>query len=158
MANHSHVFTKKYITKEFIDSLINEISINNFKGKLVNTSSPMANGKQMWLVEYRSNDRMFFTNTFWIVSNRHIEFRNGCGDLVWWFQYILKNHIASKLDGRIRDDAVGVIAVEYPVCDFMIFSRRMRRHMSDKMFNAVMRGELEILPPEFTDMVSGAIE
>lgn len=102
--NHSFVTTKKNLTADMLQEMLEEIGKERFGGKLKITRE---DGSEYVNVHLGTEHRVIL---FWLASKRTIEIRKQCGgigDIGFWLESVFCNELAVMLDGNIGNEGVG---------------------------------------------------
>ena len=149
MANHGFVKSKKTISPEQIDEMLERINHSHFKGNLVVTNSD----NESWNVEYISNGQKYASRYFWLKTKRTVEISHGGGggDFAWWLDNTIINELALMCDGTISDDGISDKwkgeQNYHPT--YISFLKMMKEHVEKPELKLwLLQEEMKYCPPE----------
>jgi len=158
MANHGYVKTRKMMSVEKINQLLDELNQANFKGNLkieYHKGDEHSWGPHVWMLEYPCEDKKsnWGTRVCWLNTARSFEMRHGGGgDFIWWIDSLILDTLAVKFNGRISDDGVSGSWPGEPEKlqtyeDYI--ERRFDHCKNPEMRKLCIDMALELTPPEF---------
>jgi len=145
MANHGYVKTKKSMTADDIQALIEELNRTTFKNGFT-----IERHNNIWHIIY-GNMPSYGSRTFWLNSkpnlkSKSFEMRHGGGtSFIWWADAVIIDTVARKFDGVISDGGVESKwkppEHNYTLAEYF-----------QKMYGGrIVLDELMFVPPEFRD-------
>lgn len=158
MANHGYVKTRKVMTVEAINQLLDELNKNHFKNGLkieYHKGDEHSWGPHVWMLTYPSKDHDgdWGSRVCWLNTSRSFEMRHGGGsDFIWWIDSLILATLADRFNGKVSDDGVGG---SWPgeaqnIDTFKKYNDRRLAHVKDpKIKKFILQSTLEITPPEF---------
>jgi hypothetical protein len=142
MANHGFVKTKKPMTPDAIQAILEELNVSTFKNGF-----KIERDDKFWNLSYPSNERNYGYRSCWLETKRTFEMRHSGGaSFIWWADSVILDTIARKFDGTISDE--GHSNKWKP--------RERNWTLSEYIQEVHPYGlppvELEFIPPEFRDL------